>query len=127
MITQQSVTKWLQDYVSAWKSYDPHAIGALFSEDATYRYNPFDKPVRGREAIVANWLEYRDEPNTYSAEYKSIAVDGNIAVSNGRSLYYEADGKTLKRQFDNIFVLRFDEDGRCVEFCEWFMQPRGQQ
>ncbi len=124
MIDHQRVTKWLQDYVAAWKSYDPQAIGALFSPDAAYRYNPYDEPVRGRDAIVANWLENRDAPNTYSAEYRPVAVDGNTAVANGRSLYYEADGATLKRQFDNIFVLRFDDEGRCMDFCEWFMQPR---
>ncbi len=125
MIDHQSVTKWLQDYVAAWKSYDPQAIGALFSQDAAYRYSPFDEPVRGRDGIVASWLENRDAPNTYSAEYRPIAVDGNTAVANGRSLYYEADGSTLKRQFDNIFVLRFDAEGRCADFCEWFAQPRG--
>jgi len=124
MIDHRSVTRWLQDYVSAWKSYDPQAIRALFSENATYRYNPYDEPVRGREAITANWLENRDAPNTYAAEYKPIAVDGDTAVANGRTRYFEADGKTLKRQFDNIFVLRFDDEGRCTEFCEWFMQPR---
>jgi len=124
MIDHRSVTRWLQDYVSAWKSYDPQAIRALFSENATYRYSPYDEPVRGREAITANWLENRDAPNTYAAEYKPIAVDGDTAVANGRTRYFEADGKTLKRQFDNIFVLRFDDEGRCTEFCEWFMQPR---
>jgi hypothetical protein len=124
MISNNSVTKWLLNYISAWKSYDPEAIGALFSEDAAYRYNPFDEPLQGRAAIVTNWLENRDTPNTYSADYKVVAVDGNTAVSNGRTQYYEADGKTPLRQFDNIFLLRFDEDGRCLEFCEWFMEPR---
>jgi ketosteroid isomerase-like protein len=124
MINRQSVTKWLEDYVAAWKSYDSQAIGALFSADATYRYNPYDEPVTGREAIVANWLENRDAPNTYTAQYSPLAVDGSTAVAHGRSLYFEADGKTLIRQFDNIFVLRFDDEGRCAEFCEWFMQPR---
>jgi ketosteroid isomerase-like protein len=124
MIDHQGVTQWLEDYVRAWQSYDPAAIGALFSEEATYRYNPYDEPMRGREAIVASWLEDRDEPNTYTAEYKPLAVDGDIAVANGRSLYYEADGATLKKQYDNIFVMRFDEQGRCVDFCEWFMEPR---
>lgn len=124
MIDHQGVTQWLEDYVRAWQSYDPAAIGALFSEEATYRYNPYDEPMRGREAIVASWLEDRDEPNTYAAEYKPLAVDGDIAVANGRSLYYEADGATLKKQYDNIFVMRFDEQGRCVDFCEWFMEPR---
>jgi ketosteroid isomerase-like protein len=125
MITRERAVKWLQDYVAAWKSYDKEAIRALFSEDAIYRYNPFDEGVRGREAIVAEWLDGADKPNTYEAEYKPIAVEGDTAVAQGRTYYYEADGKTLRRQFDNIFVLRFDEEGRCKDFCEWFMQPRG--
>lgn len=124
MIDHQSVTQWLGDYVRAWQTYDPEAIGALFSEQATYRYNPYDEPLSGREAIVASWLENRDEPNTYSAEYRPVAVVGDVAVANGRTFYYGADGATLIDQFDNIFVMRFDEQGRCADFCEWYMQPR---
>ena len=127
MIDQQSVQKWLNDYVSAWKSYDKAAIGVLFSENANYRYNPYDQPVHGRDAIVANWVDNRDKPNTYSGEYHPLAVNGNSAVTNGHSFYYEADGKTLVRQYDNIFVLKFDSAGRCEDFCEWFMGPRGQK
>jgi hypothetical protein len=114
-------------YIDAWKSYEPEAIGRLFAESATYSFHPFDEePVRGREAIVANWLENPDAPGTYDAEYKTIAVDGDVAVANGRSTYYEADGKTLRRVFDNIFVMRFDDQGQCLEFREWYMQQRGQ-
>lgn len=127
MIDHQHVQKWLDDYVSAWKSYDPAAIGALFSENASYRFNPFDDPVTGRDTIVLNWLENRDPPDTYAAQYHPIVVEGNTAVANGRSFYYEADGKTVHRQFDNIFVLKFDSEGRCEDFCEWYMQPRGQR
>jgi len=127
MIDRQHVQKWLDDYVVAWKSYDPAAIGALFSEDAGYRYNPYDEPLRGSDAILANWLENRDAPNTYSAQYEPVAVEGNTAVTQGRSMYYEADGKTVLREFDNIFVLGFDDEGRCEDFCEWYMQPRGQR
>jgi hypothetical protein len=124
MIDEHSVAQWLQNYVNAWKSYNPDEIGALFSEDACYRYNPFDEPLRGRRAIVADWLDNPDAPNTFAAEYHPVAIQGNTAVSNGRSSYFEPDGKTLKKQFDNIFVMHFDEDGRCTDFCEWFMQPR---
>ena len=127
MIDKQTVDKWLQDYVSAWKTYEPEAIRALFTEDAGYRFNPYDDPVKGREEIVANWLEEKDKPNTYDAEYKAIAVDGNTGVAQGRTLYYKDDSKTLEREFDNIFVLQFADDGRCADFCEWYMQPRGQR
>jgi hypothetical protein len=122
MIDHKSVAEWLNAYVAAWKSYDPQAIGDLFAAEATYSFNPFDdEAIRGREAIVANWLEYQDAPGTFDAHYEPIAVDGNIAVANGRSIYYEEDGTTLERVFDNIFVLRFDDQRRCVEFREWYM------
>ena len=127
MIDHASVAAWLDKYIQAWKSYDPQAIGALFAEDATYLYNPFDEePLRGREVIVADWLVNPDAPGTFEAYYKPIAVDGSTAVTQGRSTYYEADDKTLRRAFDNIFVLRFDDQGRCIEFREWFMQTRRQ-
>jgi ketosteroid isomerase-like protein len=124
-----AVQRWLDAYVHAWQTYDPDEIRALFTEEATYFYNPFDEePVRGREAIVAAWVdpESRDEPGTYSAHYEPVAVEGNVAVSHGRSLYYEPDGTTLKRLYDNIFVLRFDDAGRCAEYREWYIAPRGQ-
>jgi hypothetical protein len=127
MIDTQSVQKWLDDYVSAWKSYDKAAIAALFTENAAYRYNPYDQPIRGRDAIIAQWLDNPDAPNTFAAEYHPLAINGNLAVTNGHSIYYQADGKTIVRQFDNIFVLKFDGSGRCEDFCEWYMQPRGQK
>ena len=126
MIDHETVADWLNAYVEAWKSYDPKAIGNLFAAGATYSYGPFDEePVRGRDAIVANWLEYQDAPGSYDAHYEPIAVDGNIAVANGRSRYFEADGKTPRKVFDNIFVLRFDDQGQCVDFREWYMQLHG--
>jgi hypothetical protein len=127
MVNMQQVQKWLDDYVSAWKTYDKVAIEALFSENAEYRHNPYDEPLRGREAIVADWLDNPDKPNTYSAEYQPLAVNGNTAVAHGESIYYKTDRKTIERKFDNIFVLKFDGEGRCEDFCEWYMQPRGQK
>lgn len=125
MLTHASVALWLDHYVQAWKSYDAQAIGNLFSADALYYYGPYAQPVRGREAIIASWLENRDVANTYDASYRPIAVESDLAVINGRSRYFEADGKTLKREFDNIFILRFDAENLCTEFREWFMeQPK---
>ena len=49
--------------------------------------------------------------------YRPLAIDGDTAISIGESRY--ANGK----KYSNIFVCRFDGDGRCTEFREWFMQP----
>ena len=118
---EQGVAAWLDGYTQAWGSYDPEKIGALFSEDAVYSYNPFDEPVRGREAIVASWLEDRDDPGTYEGGYRPVLVAGDQAVARGYSRYLDTNG-TVADEYDNLFLLRFDADGRCQEFREWYMQ-----
>ena len=121
----KTVQAWLDKYVKAWRTYEPAQIGELFSEDALYFYSPWDedRPLRGRKAIVADWLAEPNAANSWEAHYVPIAVEGNIGVAQGRTRYFRPDG-SVERQFDNIFVLHFDEDGRCARFTEWFMQPR---
>jgi hypothetical protein len=47
-VDTQAVAAWLDGYSQAWGTYDhPERIGALFSEDAVYYYDPFSDPVRG--------------------------------------------------------------------------------
>lgn len=122
MIDRVTVAAWLENYIRAWKTYDPAAIGALFGEDAHYFYSPFDEPVIGRAAIVASWLEGRDPPGTYDAEYKPMVIEDQVAVASGRSRYYTPGTRTIEREFANIFVIRFNDQGECVEFREWYMK-----
>ena len=124
-MNRESVQVWLDKYVEAWRTYDPAQIGDLFSEDAVYFYSPFDEdnPVRGRDVIVADWLEEPDPEGSWEARYRALAVEGNVGVAQGRTRYLRPDG-SVERQFDNIFVLHFDEAGRCAHFTEWYMQPR---
>jgi len=120
------VQAWLDAYVQAWKTYDKDAIGNLFSEDAIYSYDPYSVPIRGRAAIVDSWLEQPDSPGTYDGHYEPLLIEGEYAVANGRSRYYEQDGSMLKAEWDNLFVLRFDSEGRCMEYREWYMpRPQG--
>ena len=125
-MTHDEVQGWLDRYVAAWRTYDPDEIGALFTEDAEYRFHPWDEPVRGRAAIVRSWVvpggaaSSRDEPGTYDARYEPYAVDADRAVAVGSSDYLAADG-SVERRYRNVFLLRFDAEGRCASFTEWFM------
>jgi len=126
MVDRAAVSKWLDAYVSAWETYDADAIGALFSDDAVYAWHPWDtEPARGRDAIVKAWLDDKDKPGRYNAHYAPLAIDGDLAIATGKSTYYTRTG-AVKREYWNCFVLRFDSDGRCTSFTEWFMrQPAG--
>jgi ketosteroid isomerase-like protein len=127
---RSDVDRWLAGYVEAWRTYDRERIAALFSAEAEYRYHPHDEPVRGRDPIVSAWLgeseaegaSTRDEPGTWKAAYRTIAVDGDIAVATGSTTYTTEPGGPVDRVYDNCFVLRFDADGRCREFTEWYVK-----
>ena len=129
-MTREDVNRWLGDYVKAWKTYDRERIAALFAEDISYRYHPYDDAIVGRDALVASWLgegdrdeaPARDETGTYDAFYHVVAVEGDMAVAIGSSTYYTEPGGPVDRIYDNCFVMRFDSEGRCREFTEWFMK-----
>lgn len=119
-VTRDDVQRWLDAYVEAWRTYDPAAIGDLFAADVTYRYHPYSDPVVGREALIEDWRKDPDDPATWSAHYEPYTVDGDRAVAVGESRYTNHDG-SLRDLYFNLWTLRFDADGRCVEFVEYFM------
>jgi ketosteroid isomerase-like protein len=132
-LTREAVQGWLDAYVEAWESYDRERIAALFSEDAEYRFHPYDEPIRGREAIADAWLgeggspnaSERDAPGTYAAEYRVFAVDADRAVATGKSTYVAQPGGQVTDIYFNCFVMRFEAGGACREFTEWFMKRTG--
>lgn len=111
-----TVQTWIDGYLDAWRSNDRERIAELFAEDATYAYDPWHEPVRGRDAIVAMWLEEPDDPDSWQAGYQPMLLHGNRAIVTGLTTY--SDGKT----YSNLFVIDFDEDGRCRAFIEWYMR-----
>ncbi len=135
---RKDVDRWLDAYVSAWKSYDREQIADLFSADVVYRYHPYDEPVSGRDEVVKSWLgedehpspgaSTRDPEGTYDATYRALAVDSDVAVATGSSSYRGTPDGPIERVFDNCFVMRFDAAGRCREFTEWYIErPRDER
>ena len=131
-VTHESVQAWLDAYERAWESFDPDEIGALFSDDAEYRWHPADEPTVGVDAIVEAWLNpggdagNRDVAGTYLGEYRPFAVDGSRAVAIGTSTYWtDASRSAIERIYYNSWLLEFADDGRCRSFIEYYMTPRG--
>ena len=122
---RQGFQDWLDRYVDAWKTYDPDKIAALFSEDVEYLYHPNDEPEVGRELLVSNWLDQKDEPGTYDAEYHPVAIDPDgTYVANGWSRYYETPGGKMRDEYWNVYIIRFNDAGECTSFIEYWIQSR---
>ena len=63
-------------------------------------------------------------PGSWEADYEVLAIDGDTCVAHGRTRYLTDDRSAVDREFANIFVTRFDDEGRCRDFTEWFMRRR---
>ncbi|MFD4422539.1 nuclear transport factor 2 family protein [Agromyces sp. NPDC058484] len=111
--------EWVAGYVAAWESNDPEQIGALFTDDAVYEYRPDDpEAARGRDAIVASWLEGRDEPGSWSFDWTLLVDASDLVVVRGVTRY------PATKDYDNLWVVRLDADGRATAFTEWYMERK---
>jgi hypothetical protein len=116
---QISVKQWVERYLGAWNSNDPTEIARLFAEDAAYYTGPFDEPWIGRDTIVQEWLNRRDEPGTFSFGYEILAASDQLGVVRGWTRYFNPD-----REYSNIWLIKFDGQGRCQEFTEWWVRKK---
>jgi ketosteroid isomerase-like protein len=112
--------QWVEEYERIWRTAGTDDLSRLFSPDATYLVSPWARPVEGLAAISELWESERDgadEPFDMTSEI--VAVDGDTAVVRVAVSYGQPDG----RRWRDLWVLRFDEDGRCVAFEEWPFAP----
>jgi hypothetical protein len=120
MTDRDAISSWVEGYIRAWNSNDPADIGRLFAENALYYTSPFEEPWRGRDNILAGWLERKDEPGTWEFDYDILAVENDIGVIRGLTHYKEAPPRT----YSNIWVTQLNETGECVEFTEFWMKKK---
>ena len=50
------------------------------------------------------------------------AVDDDVVVATGTSSYCERPDGPIVRIYHNCFVMRFDNEGRCREFTEYYIR-----
>jgi len=114
---RDGVMRWVDRYEQAWRDGDLEAVEALFSADAHYRASPYEPAEIGRDAIKAFWLD--DDGEVFTMSAAPIAIDGHDAVVRVEVRY----GDPLRQEYRDLWVLRFDSDGRVEDFEEWAYWP----
>ena len=116
------VTWWIDGYRRAWESNEPDEIRALFTDEAIYRNRPDDpSPAVGADAIVAHWLEEADPPGSTTFEWSVVAEQDDAVVVQCVTGYPSGPKQGI---YDNLWVIRFAEDGRAREFTDWWLPRR---
>jgi len=122
--TLAALSDWIDRYERAWRSNDAGQAADLFTEDAVYRWHPWDTPeqrAEGRGDIVEQWLKDPDDPSSWTMEFEPLAVNGALGVTRGVTRYVAAEGRPA-RTFYNVWLVRLTDDGRCSDFIEYFME-----
>jgi ketosteroid isomerase-like protein len=114
MITERDVRDWVERYLVAWTSNEPADIRGLFADDAVYQGRPHDPEAwRGRDAIVAGWLDQRDESGDWTFEWELLGIVDDRALVQGVTRYRDLP------DYDNLWVFSLDADGTARDFTEW--------
>ena len=107
---------WLSLYRRAWIERDADAASRLFTEDATYREQPFQAPFVGREAIRDYWARVTASQTSVELRYGQPIVDGRrLAVEWWANLQTGDGPLTLAGEF----LLLFADSGECRELREY--------
>lgn len=112
-----TIERWVEMYVRAWTTNDVSDIGALFTDDAAYFPTPFSEGWHGREAIIAGWLDRKDEPGDWSFDFEILCGSDELGVVRGVTAYPAED-----QVYSNLWLVRFAPGGRCREFTEWWVE-----
>lgn len=116
--------KWLAAYERAWRTPGTEPLADLFADAATYRTAPYEQPHRGLEAIAAMWVRERVSPDeVFEMTAEPVAVEGDVGVARVEVRY----GDPVRIEYRDLWIIRLDAEGRCVEFEEWPFWPPGQE
>ena len=114
------VTNWVTAYERAWRTAGTETLAAIFTADASYWQGPYQQPVIGLADIARMWEDERDGPDeVFQMDSDIVAIDGDTAVVRVEVRY----GDPIVREYRDIWIIEFAEDGRCQLFEEWPFWP----
>jgi len=125
---RQSLVRWIEGYERAWRTPTgpglDAALAGLFAPGATYLPAPVERPYQGIPAIASMWSAARlgpDEDFTMAAEVVAVDEQARAGVARVEVRY----GPPKHLRYRDLWILRFDAEGRCVAFEEWPFWPPG--
>jgi hypothetical protein len=111
------VAGWIDEYRRAWEEADTDLVLTLFTEDASYRSNPFEEPHLGHEGIRAYWDGVTSQQRDARVQMGRPFQDGDrVAVEWWTTMESQGEGVTLP----GCLLLRFAADGRCEDLREYW-------
>ncbi len=118
-LTTSALAAWLVAYGDAWESTDSEKAAALFAEDSSYQVTPYEQPHIGRNAIREYWASVTADQSNVQFEFQTLGITGNTGIAHW-SAEFDVVSAGIHISLDGIFILAFDESGKCQRLREWW-------
>ena len=119
-MTEEEFSAWLDAYGRAWERQDPAAAAAIFAENGTYAWGPFNEPIRGREAIRTAWENAtRGQQDDIRFGYEVLAITEGRGIARWWASMKARPAGTPVRM-EGIFLVSLTREGLCEDFREWW-------
>jgi hypothetical protein len=117
--SRDQVDTWIDGYERAWRLPGTDALSGLFTADASYSTGPYEETRAGLSAIAELWEAERDGPEeAFTMSSEIVALEGDTAVARIEVAYGDPE-----REYRDLWLMSFAEDGRCRAFEEWPFWP----
>jgi hypothetical protein len=123
-VEREQLDQWIDLYERAWRSEGTSLLAELFSSTASYKTAPYEKPFEGLPAIAEMWESERESPDeVFEMTHGIVAVEGLTGVAEVEVFY----GDPVAQEYKDIWIIHFDDEGRCDSFEEWPFWPPGKR
>ncbi len=118
-MTEASFAQWLENYLRPQEQRSAEKIKGLFAEDGVYFWGPFYEARRGVEAIYAHHRNALSHQTDLRYDYDILAVTEKCGIARFHLVLKDlVEGEPS--EYDGIFLVHLNPDGRCSLFQEWY-------
>ncbi len=118
-LTVADLTTWLEAYGDAWESRDPDKAVDLFAENSSYQVTPYEQAHMGRDGVRNYWAGVTENQRNVRFESQVLSVSGDSGIAHW-SAHFSVEPDGTRIGLDGIFVLEFDQNGKCRRLREWW-------
>jgi hypothetical protein len=119
-VDRAQLADWIAAYERAWRTPGTEGLAGLFAPNARYRMGPYEPWAEGLEAIAELWERERRGPDeAFEMSAEIVAVQGDAGVARVEVSY----GEPRPAEYRDLWLVRLDGEGRCLEFEEWAFSP----
>lgn len=121
-VERAQIETWITHYVQLWRTAGTDQLKELFADDASYSTGPYEKPHVGLDAIRKMWEAERHGPEeVFEITSEVVAVERDTGVVRVEVRY----GEPRNQEYRDLWIIRLDQEGRCIHFEEWPFWPPG--